>query len=229
MSQSTVNNVSPEESKTMSRVTVCEQAKAEMKESLDRQTHGKRLISDLSTPSSTSSCHVHPYKRPNFNDSADNGNVEELIYDEFLENTPQKPDCFCNIRNDCKFLSESGTKSPSSLEFIDSNFNMILLEALQSVPVKSMINQMVNDLISTQVKDVKDELSKTQQENEILKSRMEIMMNRQQNQEEIVLKLETQVLELKQKNDGYEERICFLQGILDSHIKSIQLKTKLRI
>ena len=192
-----------------------------MKESSDRQTHGKRLISDLSTPSSTSSRHVHPYKQPNFNDSADNGNVEELNYDEFLENTPQKTDCFCNIRNDCKFLSESGTKSPSSLEFIHSNFNMILLEALQSVPVKSMINQILNDLISTQVKDVKDELSKTQQENEILKSRMEIMMNRQQNQEEIVLKLETQVLELKQKNDGYEERICFLQGILDSHIKSI--------
>ena len=51
LSQSTVNNDSPEQSKTMSRVTVCEQPKAEMKESYDRETHGKRWISDLSTPS----------------------------------------------------------------------------------------------------------------------------------------------------------------------------------
>ena len=41
---------------------------------------------------------------------------------------------------------------------------------------------------------------------------MEIMMNRQQNQEEIVLKLETEVLELKHKNDGYEEGYVFYKA-----------------
>ena len=169
---------------------------------------------------------THPFKRPNLNDSADNANV--LNYDEFLENTPQKTDCFCNIRNDCKFLSESGTKSTSSLQFIDSNFNVIGSFTISSSKIHD--KSKVNDLISTQVRDVRDELSKTQQENDLLKSRMEIMMNRQQNQEEIVLNLETQVLELKQKNDGYEERICFLQGILEV-IKNqfIKLKTKLKI